>query len=468
MKELRHNEDDWLHGIRDRLADFETDAPDGLWDDIVRRLGMPDTAGSENSEDDGGDVRDAGTVTQRRIIPLWARRAVAAAAAAAVILTSGIMLLRDGGPADSLRKALPAADAPAVPIAAVTPHMEAAATECSNRSSRDSRTAAALPAVRQDGRRTVTAAESGTRPATDKVNDSARDNTVYARVPDTDDTDAEERRETDTHLPTAPADKGGEQQRSAALRERYADTYADAADRRKGNAPRHAAHGLRIGAYASGGAAAYAVHGRANGVSSSIMAVNDTKWEDSPLLGMLLYNRGKDTETRTRHHQPIRAGISFTYMINDRFGLESGLTYAMLASDMHDGSDKHYYDARQRLHYLGIPLNIKYDIARWRRFAVYGSAGLLAEQCIAGNTHKEYVLDGNTYRTSSEAVPTKPFQLSANLSAGVRYDFTPAVGIYAEPGVSYYFDDGTTLETVYKQRPLNFNLNVGIRFTVGR
>ena len=48
MKELRHNEDDWLHGIRDRLADFETDAPDGLWDDIVRRLGMPDTAGSEN------------------------------------------------------------------------------------------------------------------------------------------------------------------------------------------------------------------------------------------------------------------------------------------------------------------------------------------------------------------------------------------------------------------------------------
>ena len=97
MKELRHNEDDWLHGIRDRLADFETDAPDGLWDDIVRRLGMPDTAGSENSEDDGGDVRDAGTVTQRRIIPLWARRAVAAAAAVAVILTSGIMLLRDGG-----------------------------------------------------------------------------------------------------------------------------------------------------------------------------------------------------------------------------------------------------------------------------------------------------------------------------------------------------------------------------------
>lgn len=466
MKELRHNEDDWLHGIRDRLADFETDAPDGLWDDIVRRLGMPDTAGSENSEDDGGDVRDAGTVTQRRIIPLWARRAVAAAAAVAVILTSGIMLLRDSGTADPLRKVLPATsatDVTATPIADATPPTEAAAPENAIRGISTS----AVPAVSQDNRPAVTEPGSGTRAATDKDSDTAADNTADTRIRETaasDATGTKGHSETDT--PTAPA--GEERQRGTTLRERYADTYADAADRRKGNAPRHAAHGLRIGAYASGGAAAYAVHGRANGVSSSIMAANDTNWEGSPLLGMLLYNRGKDTETRTRHHQPIRAGISFTYMINDRFGLESGLTYAMLASDMHDGSDKHYYDARQRLHYLGIPLNIKYDIARWRRFAVYGSAGLLAEQCIAGNTHKEYVLDGNTYRTSSEAVPTKPFQLSANLSAGVRYDFTPAVGIYAEPGVSYYFDDGTTLETVYKQRPLNFNLNVGIRFTVGR
>ena len=81
---------------------------------------------------------------------------------------------------------------------------------------------------------------------------------------------------------------------------------------------------------------------------------------------------------------------------------------------------------------------------------------------------KEYVLDGSSYRTTTEGIPTHPFQLSANISAGLRYDFTPTVGIYAEPGLSYYFDDGTSLQSVYKQRPLNFNLNVGVRFTVGR
>lgn len=225
---------------------------------------------------------------------------------------------------------------------------------------------------------------------------------------------------------------------------------------------------MRIGAYASGGAAAYAMHSRSNGIISTVMASNDTHWEDSPLLGMLLYNRGKDTETHLRHHQPIRAGISFTYMINDRLGIESGLTYTLLASDTRDGSDMHYYEGRQRLHYLGIPLNVKYEFLRWRRFGLYGSAGVLAEQCISGRMRKEYVLDGSSYRTTTESISTHPFQLSANISAGLRYDFTPTVGIYAEPGLSYYFDDGTSLQSVYKQRPLNFNLNVGVRFTVGR
>ena len=155
-------------------------------------------------------------------------------------------------------------------------------------------------------------------------------------------------------------------------------------------------------------------------------------------------------------------------MINDRLGIESGLTYTLLASDTRDGSDMHYYEGRQRLHYLGIPLNVKYEFLRWRRFGLYGSAGVLAEQCISGRMRKEYVLDGSSYRTTTEGIPTHPFQLSANISAGLRYDFTPTVGIYAEPGLSYYFDDGTSLQSVYKQRPLNFNLNVGVRFTVGR
>ena len=37
------------------------------------------------------------------------------------------------------------------------------------------------------------------------------------------------------------------------------------------------------------------------------------------------------------------------------------------------------------------------------------------------------------------------------------------VGLYAEPGLNYYFDNGSPVENVFKSRPLNFNLTLGLR-----
>ena len=46
------------------------------------------------------------------------------------------------------------------------------------------------------------------------------------------------------------------------------------------------------------------------------------------------------------------------------------------------------------------------------------------------------------------------------------YRFNDLVGIYLEPGVSYYFDNGSFVETVYRERPLNFSLGIGLRFNL--
>lgn len=442
MKEEPHTprREDWLQDIHDRLADFETEAPDGLWEQISHRL---------ETSDDTDNVAD----TTHRIIPLWVRR-TAAAAAAVIVLASGALLLRHDDPVQRLHEHLPATHNT---IASTTPRSEQPNDDntASTRQGRIQATAATVTHT-DVGATAKNLLAANTTPAisaenstshidrtTDNVTTpSAKDNTEHKA-----DDDISPNRKDSEPQQTRPA----KQNRSNVKRRQTTSARA-----------------MRIGAYASGGAAAYAMHSRSNGIISTVMASNDTHWEDSPLLGMLLYNRGKDTETHLRHHQPIRACISFTYMINDRLGIESGLTYTLLTSDTRDGSDMHYYEGRQRLHYLGIPLNVKYEFLRWRRFGLYGSAGVLAEQCISGRMRKEYVLDGSSYRTTTESIPTHPFQLSANISAGLRYDFTPTVGIYAEPGLSYYFDDGTSLQSVYKQRPLNFNLNVGVRFTVGR
>ena len=45
---------------------------------------------------------------------------------------------------------------------------------------------------------------------------------------------------------------------------------------------------------------------------------------------------------------------------------------------------------------------------------------------------------------------------------------TKLLSIYAEPGVAYYFDNKSSLRTIYQEKPFNFNLNLGLRFNLGK
>lgn len=194
----------------------------------------------------------------------------------------------------------------------------------------------------------------------------------------------------------------------------------------------------------------------------SCPGVMDTK--DSPMLDMSSVNRDEETKTEYEHHLPIRIGLSVAYALTDRLSISSGLTYTRLASDIKDASRESKYIGEQRLHYVGIPVNISYKVASFRWLGLYGTAGVLAEKCVSGTTDEGYVENNTMKYTNTQDISSKPLQMSVNAGVGIQFDFIDNVGIYAEPGLSYYFDDGSALQTIYKEKPLNFNLNVGVRF----
>ena len=66
--------------------------------------------------------------------------------------------------------------------------------------------------------------------------------------------------------------------------------------------------------------------------------------------------------------------------------------------------------------------------------------------------------------SETDDIKVKPLQWSVNASAGVQFRLTKFMGVYAEPGIAYYFDDGSEIKTIYKEKPVNFNLNLGVRF----
>lgn len=198
----------------------------------------------------------------------------------------------------------------------------------------------------------------------------------------------------------------------------------------------------------------------------SCPGVADTK--DSPMLDMNTINRDIETKTEYEHHLPIRIGLSVAYALTDRLSISSGLTYTRLASDIKDASRESKYIGEQRLHYVGIPVNVSYKVASSRWISLYGTAGVLAEKCVSGTTDEGYVENNTMKYTNTQDISSKPLQMSVNAGVGIQFDFIDNVGIYAEPGLSYYFDDGSTLQTIYKEKPLNFNLNVGVRFKLSK
>lgn len=194
----------------------------------------------------------------------------------------------------------------------------------------------------------------------------------------------------------------------------------------------------------------------------SCPGVADTK--DSPMLDMSSVNRDVEQKTEYDHHLPIRIGLSVAYALTDRLSISSGLTYTRLSSDIKDASRESKYIGEQRLHYIGIPVNVSYKVASFRWISLYGTAGVLAEKCVSGTTDEGYVENNTMKYTNTQDISSKPLQMSVNAGVGIQFDFIDNVGIYAEPGLSYYFDDGSALQTIYKEKPLNFNLNVGVRF----
>ncbi len=149
------------------------------------------------------------------------------------------------------------------------------------------------------------------------------------------------------------------------------------------------------------------------------------------------------------HHQPISVGLSFRKNLPKGFSLETGLTYTLLSSDVKASADR---DIEQKLHYLGIPLRANWNFLDKKLFTLYVSGGGMVEKCVYGKL-------GNEKQT------VNPLQLSVMGAVGAQVNATKHVGVYIEPGVAYFFDDGSSVQTIRKENPCNFTVQGGIRFT---
>lgn len=439
----------WKEDIHDRLGNFETDAPDGLWEAIHQRMAQTERAQAEKR--------------QTPFVLQPALRRTACAAAACLALVVGYQYFADGGK-ETVNGVKQAGGDGMIAVGGTV-------------ASDNSRYVASKPATAS----IVATNLAGVRVAKNGVTPAA----VYAQTQNSDSaqistpqhlntstsqhhnpsTSQHPNPSTSQHLnpstsqPHNPSTSQPHNPSTSLLAYTPAERHSS---RHDGVAARWT---LSTSAMTGMGASSVT-----NSTATYVEAIgpDDVMWADNPLLGIGIFNQGKSVKTEYKHRLPVRVGLNVAYRLTDRLSVESGVSYTRLSSDMKDGTKDNYSSGSQKLDYIGVPLNVKYRAFGYRRLSVYASAGLLTEKCVSGKTTHEYVISGEKKKHEAEDVAAKPWQLSVNAALGAQFDVLRNVGVYVEPGVSYYFDDRSPLSTIYKEKPLNFNLNLGVRYTIGK
>ncbi len=416
-------EEDWAQRLRDHLAGYEAPVPDDLWEKIEARLPKEVVSPTPPKK------------KEARIVPLWARWAAVAA-----VFVGGLMILwnENGHEADQTAAVLPL-------------------SRGSQRGSEQAHSQAELKAEFEADQTTPNPSYSG--------GESCAQGNLAAKEPiSSGEKSAEEPKEPTSSegkpiLPISSDDKPISSEEKPNETEKSPEDVIRELDQKIAAYKQHRSESAAIKLYASNG---FGTQSYRNGVLMSQEMLSNYDYYTNPdshgtragSSPVYLANH----EERQKFYQPISFGLSVNIPISSGFSVSSGIVYTRLRSDFTSIANSLVYERQQTLHYVGIPLTVQYNVWQWRGLNVYATAGGQADFNV-----KAYV----TMEGSETKLEKDDLQWSVNAAAGVQYNFIPQLGIYVEPGIKHYFDNGSHIRNFFKHRPTNFNLQIGVRMNFG-
>ena len=166
---------------------------------------------------------------------------------------------------------------------------------------------------------------------------------------------------------------------------------------------------------------------------------------------------------------PVSAGISFRYDFSPRWGIGTGIVYTNLSRSFianygKDNGDALYgTDVTNQQHYLGIPLNLYFNIVNTGNWNFHIRMDGMAEKLISNDFLVHDDSDGDIRFNK----PVDQLQYSTGIGLGVEFKFTPYLGLYLDPTLRYYFDCGQP-RSIRTIQPLRMDFEAGLRFSLGR
>ncbi len=460
---MTKEDDKWVSQLRKRMDDYTESLPEGLWERIEA------------------------DVPSRKAIPFWRTRGFAAAASVAVVMVASVTAWLLHSPSAHYMKG-----------EGVSAEMHRPQAEEQIPASQLAETP--VPETVQPTAQPCARLYSPLRSSVQPVSDGAKASSLLAETP--------ARQVVATETPVVASTDGTPRNKTSNNKERQqADKWTMERNRQLlASAGKSGASPSWSVGLATGGTP-YATSGQIDmGDQRLLFAAMDgmaDAGENNVLVGKNYVT--DNTEAEAHHRMPISVGASVTIAWSEKWAFETGLYYTYLSSELKTVSGKRY-KVDQKLHYLGVPLKVHRQLWQNSWLSVYTSGGVMVEKCVKGTqditeTYTAYsaltqgvqlgVITGipsgmiqnvgglssqfaqseDVLWTSSEAsnvervdVEAHPWQFSVQLAVGAQVKLGKNFGLYVEPGAAYYIDDQSSLYTIRKEHPLNFNLQVGVRY----
>lgn len=438
MNEMK---DKWINDIRSRMDNYSEPLPVGLWEKIESEISTP----------------------APKVIPMWRKWTSVAAAAALVLAISSVSVWYWS--TDSELKEV---------NSALTDNNEIRQEYKSDNVIQEVQTVES-----SDKQLQAEAVNYSSKTIVNLASGNNADSLNVARIAlseniqtvDTESTDSELKKEVD-----AEDEASIKENRMKRMREDRETVRRNASYLAMSDSKRSKGSGVQLGVMT--GNIPYSSSNSFSGMSrlaiptKSVSQVNDVvvgevSGATASYSQMLFNNMGRQTYTDIKHHMPVTVGASVKWNLNEHWALESGLNYTYLYSELRSGA-KSYIEDKQKLHYVGIPLKVQRSVWSNSIFSFYASAGGMMEKCVSGSVETVCVDDNNRKSFGNEKLDVKPLQFSVLASVGLQANFNKLLSLYLEPGMIYYFDDNTDIITIRKNKPFNFNLQLGLRFNLNK
>lgn len=178
-----------------------------------------------------------------------------------------------------------------------------------------------------------------------------------------------------------------------------------------------------------------------------------------------IYNETPETNFRL----PFSIGLAVRYNFTNRWAIGTGVRYTNLGRTFiadfvsGEGITIPQTDIDNEQHWLGVPLNVYYDIVNRGRWRVHAFVGGAAEFLLDNDFLVHYSPKDIHYHQNAKAT-----QWSVAGGLGVEFRITPHVGIYLDPNFRYYFNTENQPRSLRTIQPLRFEMEAGVRFSFGQ